>query len=202
MGFIIERIGITDPKFYFLPRKSRISAESKIFYPQSITITIMPVIISAERPDSPDARALIAELDAYLVPLYPPASHHGYPVEKLLAEAVEFFVARADGAAAGCGAMKIFDSGYAEIKRMYVRPAFRGTGLGRRMIDHLEAHAARRGISILRLETGILQKDAIGLYEAAGYRRIEPFGEYRPDPLSFFYEKRLPRPLRTPSAAE
>ncbi len=167
-----------------------------------LQLPAMTITISAERPDSADARALIAELDAYLIPLYPPASHHGYPVEKLLAEAVEFFVLRVDGAAAGCGAIKCFDSGYAEIKRMYVRPAFRGIGLGRKMIDHLEAHAARRGISILRLETGILQADAIGLYETAGYRRIEPFGEYRPDPLSYFYEKRVPCPPLSPSAAE
>jgi putative acetyltransferase len=151
-----------------------------------------PAVICAERPDSGDARTLIAELDAYLIPLYPPVSHHGYPVEKLLAEGVDFFIARLGGAPAGCGAVKFFGSDYGEIKRMYVRPQFRGRGLGRAMLHHLETFAARRGISVLRLETGILQAEAIGLYERMGYRRIGAFGEYRPDPLSFFYEKKLP----------
>jgi len=159
----------------------------------------MPITISSERPDTADARALITELDAYLIPLYPPASHHGYPVEKLIAEGVEFFVARCEGAAAGCGAIKWYDPEYAEIKRMYVRPAFRGLGLGRAMIGHLEIRAAERGIRVLRLETGICQLEAIGLYDRMGYKRIGPFGEYLPDPLSYFYEKQLPDPSR-PSA--
>jgi putative acetyltransferase len=150
----------------------------------------MPIAILPERPDGDDARALIAELDAYLIPLYPPASQHGYPVEKLIAEKVDFFVLRMDGAAAACGGLKFYD-GSAEVKRVYVRPDFRGRGLGRAMMEHLERHAVSRGASILRLETGILQKEAIGLYEAMGYREIEAFGEYLPDPLSRFYEKRL-----------
>lgn len=151
----------------------------------------MPVTISAERPDTADASALIAELDTYLIPLYPPASHHGYPVEKLIAEGVDFFVVRCEGVAAGCGGIKFYAPEYAEIKRMYVRPPFRGLGLGRAIIERLEEHAAQRGLGILRLETGIRQSEAIGLYERMGYRRIEAFGEYLPDPLSLFFEKRL-----------
>lgn len=151
----------------------------------------MPVTISAERPDTADASALIAELDTYLIPLYPPASHHGYPVEKLIAEGVDFFVVRCEGVAAGCGGIKFYAPEYGEIKRMYVRPPFRGLGLGRAIIERLEEHAAQRGLGILRLETGIRQSEAIGLYERMGYRRIEAFGEYLPDPLSLFFEKRL-----------
>jgi putative acetyltransferase len=151
----------------------------------------MPTTISAERPDTADARALIAELDAYLIPLYPPASHHGYPVEKLIAEAVDFFIVRCEGVAAGCGGIKFYDLEYAEIKRMYVRPPFRGLGLGRAIMACLEEHAALRGLGILRLETGIRQAEAIGLYERMGYQQREPFGEYQPDPLSYFYEKHI-----------
>jgi putative acetyltransferase len=160
----------------------------------------MPVTISAVRPDAADASALIAELDAYLIPLYPPASHHGYPVEKLIAEGVEFFVARCEGVAAGCGGVKWYTPDYAEIKRMYVRPQFRGLGLGRDILKRLEDHTARREIRIVRLETGVRQPEAIGLYERMGYRRIEPFGEYQPDPLSLFYEKRIPLPSLPRSA--
>ena len=82
-------------------------------------------------------------------------------------------------------------SAYAEIKRMYVRPGFRGQGLGQAMLDHLARYAAAHGVTVLRLETGIHQREAIALYERAGFRRIPPFGPYGEDPLSRFFEKRI-----------
>ena len=88
----------------------------------------MPVIISPEHPANPDATALIAELDAHLGPLYPRESQHGFSVEKLIADAVAFFVIRDSGAAAGCGGIKLFGTDYGEVKRMWVRPAFRDAG--------------------------------------------------------------------------
>jgi len=136
---------------------------------------------------------LIDELDALLEPLYPRESRHGYSVEKLLAEGVAFFLIRENGVPAGCGAVKLIDGEYAEIKRMYVRPQFRGTGLAKLMLRHLSDYAQARGIELLRLETGIHQPAALGLYERSGFRLIPPFGEYREDPLSRFYEKRLVR---------
>ena len=149
----------------------------------------MTVKITAERPDSVDAQELIAELEAHLEPQYPDESRHGYSVEKLLHEGVAFFVMRDEETAAGCGGVKLVGTEYAEIKRMYVRPRFRGLGLGKMMLDHLAEHARRNGVGILRLETGIYQTQAIGLYERWGFTRIPPFGEYREDPLSLFFEK-------------
>jgi len=134
---------------------------------------------------------LIAELEAQLEPLYPRESRHGYSVEQLLAEAVAFFLIRENGVPVGCGAVKLVGSEYAEVKRMYVRPPFRGTGLAKLMLRHLTDYARGQGIELLRLETGIHQRAAIGLYERLGFRRIPPFGEYQEDPLSRFYEKRL-----------
>jgi len=134
---------------------------------------------------------LIDELDALLEPFYPRESQHGYSVEKLLAEGVAFFLIRENGVPAGCGAVKFIDGEYAEIKRMYVRPQFRGTGLAKLMLRHLSDYAQARGIELLRLETGIHQPAALGFYERSGFRLIPPFGEYREDPLSRFYEKRL-----------
>jgi putative acetyltransferase len=151
----------------------------------------VPTLITAERPDAPDATALIQELDAHLTPLYPSASRHGLSVEKLLREQVAFFVTRHDGAAAGCGGVQLFGREYAEIKRMYVRPQFRGRGLGRLMLEHLTAHVRQHGIRLLRLETGIHQYEAIALYERTGFRRIPPFGPYRDDPVSRCYEKEI-----------
>jgi GNAT superfamily N-acetyltransferase len=146
-------------------------------------------MIVPERPDTADAMMLISELEAYLQPNYPPESRHGYSVEKLLQEAVAFFVIRHDGTPAGCGGIKLFGTAYGEVKRMYVRRQFRGLGLGKLMLNHLAGYAQQQGVAILRLETGIYQTEAIGLYEGFGFQRIPPFGAYKEDPLSLFYEK-------------
>ncbi|MFI5178577.1 MAG: GNAT family N-acetyltransferase [Vicinamibacterales bacterium] len=151
----------------------------------------MAVAITEERPDAADAMALIGELEAELEPLYASQSRHGYSVEKLLKEGVRFFVIRDDGAAAGCGGVQLFGSEYGEVKRMYVRPAFRGRGLAKLLLDHLADYARQRGIGVLRLETGIYQHAAIALYEREGFRRIPPFGPYWNDAVSRCYEKRL-----------
>lgn len=151
----------------------------------------MPTEITNERPDTADASALIAELDAHLIPQYPIESHHGFSVDKLLRENVAFFVIRQDGLAAGCGGILLVGSEYGEIKRMYVRPAFRGKGLSKLMLEHLAGYAREHGITLLRLETGIHQREAIGLYERMGFVQIPPFGPYPVDPLSRCYEKRI-----------
>jgi putative acetyltransferase len=155
---------------------------------------MMSVSIAAERPDAPDALALITELEALLEPLYPRESRHGLSVQRLIAENVPFFVLRADGEVAGCGGVKLFGTEYGEIKRMYVRPQYRGQGFAKRLLDHLAEYARSRGVSLLRLETGIHQHEAIGLYEHVGFQRIPPFGDYRADPLSICYEKPLTPP--------
>ncbi len=153
----------------------------------------MATTITAERPDSPDAKALISELEAHLEPLYPSESRHGYAVEKLIAENVAFFVIRDDGVAAGCGGIKLVDTDYGELKRMYVRPQFRGRRFGELMVNHLAEYAGSRRITTIRLETGIHQHAAIALYERLGFERIPAFGPYTDDPVSRCYEKRLDR---------
>jgi len=151
----------------------------------------MSAIITPERPDSVDALALIAELEAQLEPFYPSESRHGYSVDKLLAKNVTFFVIRYNGSPAGCGGIELVGTEYGEIKRMYVRQEFRGLGLGKLMLEYLADYARLKGVNLLRLETGIHQGAAIGLYERFGFETIPPFGEYKPDPLSRFYEKHL-----------
>ena len=151
----------------------------------------MAAIITSERPDTADAISLITELEAHLDPLYPSKSRHGYSVEKLLAQGVAFFVLRDNGIPAGCGGIQLYGDEYGELKRMYVRPQFRGLGYGELIVDHLAAYARTRGVHVLRLETGIHQVPAIRLYERIGIQRIPPFGEYKEDPLSLFYEKHI-----------
>jgi ribosomal protein S18 acetylase RimI-like enzyme len=154
------------------------------------------VTIARERPDVPDVEALIMELEAHLAARYPAESRHGFSVGRLIEQGVEVFVLREDAVAAGCGGILFVDDDgpepYGELKRMYVRDAYRGQGYGRRIIERLAGRARERGITLLRLETGIDQVEAIGLYEAFGFQRCPPFGPYREDPLSPTYEMRLP----------
>jgi putative acetyltransferase len=147
--------------------------------------------IIATPPDAPEAMALIAELTEVLSQDYPPESRHGFSVEKLIREGVPFFVLWHDGAPAGCGGVKLVDGAFAEVKRMYIRPAYRGLGLAKLMLRHLIAHAQGHGYSVIRLETGIFQKEAIALYERFGFTRIAPFPPYWDDPVSVCYELRL-----------
>jgi putative acetyltransferase len=74
---------------------------------------------------------------------------------------------------------------------MFVRPVFRGKGLGKAMLRHLAHYARSKAASLLRLETGIYQVEAIGLYERFGFQRRAPFGEYVKDPLSVYFEKNI-----------
>ena len=104
---------------------------------------------------------------------------------------VRFWVARREGVALGCGALRIDAAGYGEVKRMYVTPEARGQNVGRAILACIEDQAAREGLALLRLETGIHQAAARALYRSGGYAECAPFGEYRPDPLSVFMEKRL-----------
>lgn len=133
---------------------------------------------------------LIAALDDYLGSLYPAESNHFLDLEQLAQPEIRFFVARRGGAPVACGALRVA-GGYGEVKRMYVDPKARGGGLGRALLGAIEAQAAREGIRIMKLETGIHQAEALALYRSAGYRECPPFGEYQPDPLSLFLEKKL-----------
>ena len=143
-------------------------------------------------PDDSRAVDLISELDAYLNALpYTADSRHAFSVEKLIREGVVFFIATLDDELAACGGLKLFGSEYAEVKRMFVRPHHRGKGLGKAILNHLATYAVERRIQLLRLETGIYQEEAIGLYEAWGFKRRAPFGEYKEHPLSLYFEKSL-----------
>lgn len=152
----------------------------------------MPMTIVEVRADSADAVQLITELDAHLAGhSYPQESRHAFSIDKLVREGVAFFVTRYEGQPAGCGGLKLFAREYGEIKRMYVRPVYRRLGLGKAMLHHLVEYARERQLSLLRLETGIYQTEAMGLYEGFGFQRRPPFGEYKADPLSIYYEKTI-----------
>jgi GNAT superfamily N-acetyltransferase len=150
------------------------------------------ISIIKERPDSDDAVQLISELDAQLTAHnYPQESRHAFSIDKLIREEVAFFVMRFEGQPAACGGVKLFGTEYGEVKRMYVRPEYRRRGLGRQILNHLADYAREQGVSVLRLETGIHQTEAMALYERYGFQRRSPFGAYKEDPMSIYFEKAI-----------
>ena len=145
--------------------------------------------IAKEPANQPEVLALIDQLDAYQMPLYPAESHHGIDVAALSQPNVIFAVARdASGQAVACGAI-VIEPTYGELKRMFTLPSHRGQGIARELVQWLEAQAQARGCHLFMLETGYLQPEAIALYERLGYSRRGPFGPYTEDPNSVFMHK-------------
>jgi ribosomal protein S18 acetylase RimI-like enzyme len=95
------------------------------------------------------------------------------------------------GRVVACGAWQALEPGVAEIKRMYVRPAYRGRGIARQLIVALEEEILAADRSVIRLETGTYLPAAIALYRSAGYLPIPVYGEYVGNPYSVCFEKRL-----------
>ena len=130
-------------------------------------------------------RLLIGELDDVLSAEYPPENRHGLPLEAIFQPHVRFFIATldgapvgcGDGAPVGCGGVALF-VGFAEVKRMYVRPAARGQGIAQAILARLEAETSAANLPVLRLETGDKQTDALRLYRGYGFTDCAPFGDY------------------------
>ena len=155
--------------------------------PAQRNLEIMPA-----DPRTPEIVAMIHALDRYMGDLYPAESNHLVDVNTLARPNVHFFAARVDGRIVGCGAIMLHGRDYAEVKRVFVDPRARGLGLGKRLIDRLVATARLQGITLMRLETGISQPEALGLFEACGFTRCGAFGDYpEDDPYSVFMERRL-----------
>jgi GNAT superfamily N-acetyltransferase len=112
-----------------------------------------------------------------------PPSAHDVPV---------FLLARdATGAAMGCGGLRLLEDATAEIKRMYVEPGCRGTGVATAILRALEEHARAAGVKRLVLETGTLQPEAARFYQREGYEPIPNFGPYVGEPLSRCFGRSL-----------
>ena len=151
----------------------------------------MTLGFSIEQPDSETARALIEELDADLLTRYPGQWIHGLHPEDIIDPDFIFVVARLGSESVACGALRRLDSDVAEVKRMFVKSAFRRKGISRQLLHFLESTARTSGYRILKLETGTKQPESVGLYKSTGYKQIPCFGEYLGNPFSICLEKRL-----------
>ena len=151
----------------------------------------MELWVSLEDPAQPDVVRLLEDGERYSASLYPAESNHHLSLDALRAAQIRFLVARdGTGRAVATGALALCGS-WAELKRMWVVPDVRGRGVSKSMLAALEAMAREEGARCLRLETGIENRAALALYERAGFTRCDPFGDYRPDPLSVFMQKWL-----------
>ena len=149
------------------------------------------ILITIADPGHPPVTAMVAELDAYLVPLYPAESNHLLDIETLRQPEMRFFAAWRGEEVVAIGGCWLHDD-YAEVKRIYVTPAARGLGLAKRIMQRVEEEAVACGRMLARLETGIHQPESLGLYRRLGYVDRSAFGDYpADDPNSVFMEKRL-----------
>lgn len=96
---------------------------------------------------------------------------------------------RVDGEPAGLGGVRHLDTAVAEVKSMYVAPAFRGSGLGRRILARLDGIALEHGCHAVRLDTSDYLDPAVGLYRSAGYREVPAYNENPKADL--WFERRL-----------
>ena len=132
-------------------------------------------------PLGPDAQHCLAQYFGELASRF----KGGFAREADDAGAVEDFVpptgclliARLQGRPVGCGALRTFDRGVGEIKRLWISPDARGLGLGRRLLEELERTARKYKMHAVRLDTNESLHEAIRLYQTAGYREIDRFND-------------------------
>ena len=154
----------------------------------------MAVTIAAETPLQDDVRALVADLNAYMIPLTPREFQFQMTVEEMAESTLTLFVARdAGGRAVGMGALKELGDGLGEVKRMYTVPDVRGQRVGSQLLQHIEALARDRGLTRIVLETGEAEgfDGAWRVYERGGYTVCGAVLDYPDSGYSRFYEKKL-----------
>jgi GNAT superfamily N-acetyltransferase len=149
-----------------------------------------PVRIDAVAYDHPDAAKLIAEVQQEYARRY--GSHDSSPVDpaEFSPPGGEFLVGYLDSEPVACGGWRAAGTD-AEIKRMYVAPPARRTGLARAILAELERTALAAGCRRVILETGGRLPEAVGLYRSAGYTPVAPFGYYSDSPNSIYLGKLL-----------
>lgn len=106
-------------------------------------------------------------------------------IASLPGEYICLLVAEEAGQLAGCAALREIGDGVAEMKRLCVRPAFRGRGLGRLLTERILGEARALGYQLLRLDTLPVMESALTLYRSLGFREIPPYGGNPPEAICF-----------------
>ncbi|MBC8104114.1 MAG: GNAT family N-acetyltransferase [Cytophagales bacterium] len=151
------------------------------------------MVVAAASVRSTEAAALIAALTADLAARYndEDGGAGDFAPSDVEQPGSLFLVAWLGEVAVGCAALRPLSSGIGEVKRMYVRPEARGRGLARRLLTEIERAAQHFGYTMLWLETGTEQPEAIALYQSAGYTPIPNYGYYLHHPRSRCFGKGL-----------
>lgn len=152
------------------------------------------VRLVAMAPDDPALLALHAERRADLAEryeLFGPLPDDPVENDAFTPPDGVFFVALAGGEPVAFAGLHEIAPAVGEIKRMFVSQPYRRLGVGRALLAALEAEAVRAGHRTLRLETGVMQPEAVAMYEALGYRRIPCYGQWAENPPSICFERSL-----------
>jgi len=137
-----------------------------------------------------DFKMLVNQLDRYLMGINGD-DHDFFDQFNKIDNIRHVVVLYLDGQPAGCGAIKEYEPGIMEVKRMFVPPAARGKGMATAVLKELEAWAVELGYNKCMLETGDIMPDAIALYKKNGYRSIPNYGQYVDVASSVCFEKLL-----------
>jgi GNAT superfamily N-acetyltransferase len=152
-----------------------------------------PLSIALADPAGPEAQACLAhyfeELQQRFDSGFDPAASVSANPEELVPPSGYFLIARLDGAAVACGALKVQEKGFGELKRMWVAPRVRGMGLARQLLAALEAQAVAAGVRVLRLDTSRHLPEAHALYIKNGYVEIAAYNDNRY--ADHWFEKRF-----------
>ncbi len=139
-------------------------------------------------PYSEDAVQLMEELSENLEAITGSSGRASFQPEDVGVPGALFVIAYDDkGNAIGCGGYRPMEDNTAEVKRMYAR--LKHVGVGTQVLEYLERKAAGFGYASLRLETRLINKEAVSFYVKRGYHRIENYGKYMVMPEAVCFEK-------------
>lgn len=148
------------------------------------------MIIKIAKHDDKDLRELINELDEGLK-ITDGDEHDFYHQFNGLNELEKIYVGYVEGVQISCGGFKILEDGRAELKRMYVRPQYRGNRYAESLLKYIENEVRSAGVFNIVLETGIRQESALKLYKRNAYIEIDKYGQYKGKALSICLGKSL-----------
>ena len=144
-------------------------------------------------PSTNQVQKIIEDIDNLMNSLYPQESNQLLSLEELKKDNVHFIGVVKDKNILGCGAIvnKHNDDVYGELKRIYVKEAYRGQGISKVILNELIDHAKKQKLPLIRLEAGIKQPEALSLYKKIGFQERKEFGSYQYDPLSICMELKI-----------